>query len=64
MFNSMKEIHAAVRTMTKEELEQMVVAAGNLLDEGVIGQDQAIEIVSVAIAHMLERSLKAQVVEV
>ncbi len=64
MFNSIEEIHSAIRSMTKEELEQMIVLAGRMLENASITQDQAIEISGVAIAHMLERSLKAQAVEV
>jgi len=58
MFNSMTEIHAAIRTMTNEELEQLVLLATKMLDLGSINQDQALEIMGVAVAHMIERSIK------
>ena len=62
MFNSMTEIHAAIRTMTNEELEQLVLLAAKMLEQGSITQDQALEISGVAVAHMIERSIKSQVV--
>ncbi len=62
MFNSMTEIHAAIRTMTNEELEQLVLLAAKMLELGSITQDQALEISGVAVAHMIERSIKSQVV--
>lgn len=64
MFNSMTEIHAAIRTMTNEELEQLILLAAKMLELGSITQDQALEISGVAVAHMIERSIKSQVVEV
>ena len=62
MFNSMTEIHAAIRTMTNEELEQLVLLAAKMLEQGSITQDQALEISGVAVAHMIERSIKSRVV--
>jgi hypothetical protein len=62
MFNSMQEIHAAIRTMTSEELDQMSLLATKMLEQGSITQDQAIEIVGIIIAHSFERKLKAEVV--
>lgn len=62
MFNSMTEIHAAIRTMTNEELEQLVLLAAKMLEQGSITQDQALEISGVAVAHMIERLIKSQVV--
>lgn len=62
MFNSMTEIHAAIRTMTNEELEQLILLAAKMLELGSITQDQALEISGVAVAHMIERSIKSQVV--
>lgn len=65
MFNSMTEIHAAIRTMSDNELEQLILGANMMLKQGSITQDQALEIAGVAVAHMLERSIKkAQTVEV
>ena len=64
MFNSMKEVHAAIRTMTKEELDQMTLLTGKLYEDGSITQDQAIEILGIIVAHMFERSQKTQVVAV
>ena len=58
MFNSMTEIHAAIRTMTDEELQQLILGANMMLEQGSITQDQALEIAGVAVAHMLERSMK------
>ncbi len=58
MFNSMTEIHAAIRTMTNEELEQLILLAAKMLELGSITQDQALEISGVAVAHMIERSIK------
>ena len=60
MFNSMQEIHAAIRTMTNEELDQMALLATKMLEQGSITQDQAIEIVGIIIAHGFERKLKAE----
>jgi hypothetical protein len=57
MFNSMTEVHAAIRTMTKEELDQLVILAGKMLEEGMITQDQAIEIAGVAVSHMIARAV-------
>ncbi len=62
MFNSMTEIHAAIRTMTNEELEQLILLAAKMLELGSITQDQALEISGVAVAHMIERSIKSQIV--
>ncbi len=58
MFNSMTKIHAAIRTMTNEELEQLILLAAKMLELGSITQDQALEISGVAVAHMIERSIK------
>jgi hypothetical protein len=57
MFNSMQEIHAAIRTMTNEELDQMALLAGKMLEQGSITQDQAIKIMGVVIAHSIERKV-------
>jgi len=57
MFNSMQEIHAAIRTMTNEELDQMALLATKMLEQGSITQDQAIEIMGVVIAHSIERKV-------
>ncbi len=40
MFNSMTEIHAAIRTMTDEELEQLILIAAKMFELGSITQDQ------------------------
>ena len=64
MFNSMTEIHAAIRTMSKEEIDQMTLLTGKLYEDGSITLDQAIEILGIVVAHTFERSQKAQVVEV
>jgi hypothetical protein len=58
MFNSMQEIHAAIRTMTDDELDWMASLAGKMLEQGSITQDQAIEIMGVIVAHSLERKVK------
>jgi hypothetical protein len=57
MFNSMQEIHAAIRTMTDDELDWMASLAGKMLEQGSITQDQAIEIMGVVIAHSIERKV-------
>jgi hypothetical protein len=59
MFNSMQEIHAAIRTMTNEELDQMTILTGKMFEQGSITQDQALEILGVIVAHSIERSIKA-----
>jgi len=64
MFNSMKEVHAAIRTMTNEELDQLATAASEMYANGMINLDKMIEIMGIVGAHQLERSIKAQVVEV
>jgi hypothetical protein len=64
MFNSMKEVHAAIRTMSNEELKQVLMLADMMLEQESITIDQWIEIGGVVVAHQLERSIKAQVVEV
>ncbi len=58
MFNSMTEIHAAIRTMTDKELEQLILLAGMMYEQGSITLDQTIEILGVAVAHTFERSIK------
>jgi hypothetical protein len=62
MFNSMTEIHAAIRTMTNKELEQLILLAGMMYEQGSITLDQTIEILGVAVAHTFERSIKSQIV--
>jgi hypothetical protein len=64
MFNSMKEVHAAIRTMTSDELDQLTLLTGKMFEQGSITQDQALEIMSVIIAHSIERSVKAQLAKV
>lgn len=65
MFNSMAEIHAAIRTMTDKELDQLIQLAGMMYEQGSITLDQTVEILGVAVAHKFERSVKKdQVVEV
>lgn len=65
MFNSMTEIHAAIRTMTNQELDQLIQLAGMMYEQGSITLDQTVEILGVAVAHKFERSVKKdQVVEV
>jgi cytochrome c-type biogenesis protein CcmE len=53
----MQEIHAAIRSMTNEELDQMALLATKMLEQGSITQDQAIEIVGIVIAHSIERKV-------
>jgi hypothetical protein len=60
MFNSMKEVHAAIRTMSADELSQAALLTGKMFEQGSITQDQALEIMGIIIAHSIERSLKAQ----
>jgi hypothetical protein len=57
----MQEIHAAIRTMTNEELDQMTILTGKMFEQGSITQDQALEILGVIAAHSIERFIKAQV---
>jgi hypothetical protein len=64
MFNSMKEIHTAIRTMTNEELDQLATAASEMYANGMINLDKMTEIMGIVVAHQLERSIKDQVVEV
>ena len=59
MFQNLPEIHAAIRTMTNEELKQLLIGAKMMLDQGLIDQEKALEIAGAAIAHMLERSITA-----
>jgi hypothetical protein len=59
MFNSMKEIHTAVRAMTNDELDQLALLVSKMLEKGSITKDQAVEIVSVIVAHSIERKVKA-----
>ena len=63
MFNSMKEIHTAIRTMTNEELDQLATAASEMYANGMINLDKMTEIMGIVVAHQLERSIKDQVVE-
>jgi hypothetical protein len=58
MFNSMTEIHAAIRTMSDNELEQLTKLTGMMYEQGSITQDQAVEILGVVVAHTFDRSLK------
>ena len=59
MFNSMKEIHTAIRAMTNDELDQLALLVSKMLEKGSITKDQAVEIVSIIVAHSIERKVKA-----
>lgn len=53
------EIHAAFRTLTDEQLRLVLKGTKEMLDKGYIEQDLALEVMGIAIAHMLERSIAA-----
>lgn len=53
------EIHTAFRTLTDEQLGQVLKGTADLLQKGLIEQDLALEVMGIAIAHMLERSIAA-----
>jgi hypothetical protein len=55
----MKEIHTAIRAMTNDELDQLALLVSKMLEKGSITKDQAVEIVSIIVAHSIERKVKA-----
>ena len=59
MFQNLTEIHAAIRTMSDDELTQLLKGTKEMLDKGYIELDLATEVMGIAIAHMLERSITA-----
>jgi hypothetical protein len=64
MFNSMQEIHAAIRTMTNEELDQLATAASEMYANGMIDLDKMTEIMGIVIGHAFERSVNTQLAKV
>ena len=60
MFNSIEEVHAAIRTMTNEELDQLALLTKKTFERNGITQDQALEILGIILAHSIERSLKVK----
>ncbi len=59
MFQNLPEIHAAFRTLTDEQLGHVLKGTKEVFDKGYIEQDLALEVIGIAIAHMLERSIAA-----
>jgi prefoldin subunit 5 len=64
MFNSMQETHAAIRTMTNEELDQLATAASEMYANGMIDLDKMTVIMGIVIGHYIERSVNAQLAKV
>ena len=59
MLKSMEEVHAAIRTMSQDELDQLTRGVGMLYENGEITMDQAVEALGLIVAHTFERTMKA-----